>query len=178
MGAQPSQLLPQVLLFQIPLRLQREEQELTSLADGHVLLGSGTGAVTALDVTAKGSILAGDGTTDPVALAVGTNDYVLTADSSEASGLKWAAVSSGGGGDITSVVAGDGLTGGATSGDATLTLAVGQTTITSISNAGLKVGRDQHNLIDFGTTDNRIFFRVSDTDQIVLIDGAILPSHN
>jgi len=68
----------------------------TTLGDGYVLLGSGTGAITALDVTAKGSILAGDGTTDPVALAVGTNDFVLTADSTQASGLKWAAAAGGG----------------------------------------------------------------------------------
>ena len=70
----------------------------TTFTDGAVLLGSGTGAVTALDVTAKGSLMVGDGTTDPVALAVGTNDYVLTADSAEASGMKWAAASGGGGG--------------------------------------------------------------------------------
>ena len=63
----------------------------SSFTDGHVLLGSGTSAITALNVTAKGSILAGDGTTDPVALAVGTNDQVLIADSGEASGLKWGA---------------------------------------------------------------------------------------
>jgi trimeric autotransporter adhesin len=66
----------------------------SSFTDGHVLLGSGTGAITALNVTAKGSILAGDGTTDPVALGVGDNDQVLTADSGEASGLKWAAAGS------------------------------------------------------------------------------------
>lgn len=68
-----------------------------TLGDGFLLLGSGTGVITALDVTAKGSIVVGDGTTDPVALAVGSNDEVLTADSSEASGLKWAAASGGGG---------------------------------------------------------------------------------
>ena len=67
----------------------------SSLGDGHVLLGSGTGAVTALDVTAKGSVLVGDGSGDPRALAVGTNTHVLTADSGEASGLKWAAASGG-----------------------------------------------------------------------------------
>ena len=71
----------------------------SSLADGNVLLGSGTGAITALDATAKGSVIVGDGTTDPVALAVGSNDHVLTADSSTASGLKWAA----GGADFTGI---------------------------------------------------------------------------
>jgi hypothetical protein len=68
----------------------------STFTDGAVLLGSGTGAVTALDVTAKGSLLVGDGTTDPVALAVGTNAHVLTADSSEASGTKWAEAAGGG----------------------------------------------------------------------------------
>ena len=68
----------------------------STLGDGHVLLGSGSSAITGLDVTAKGSILVGDGTTDPVALAVGSNDHVLTADSSEASGIKWAAAGGGG----------------------------------------------------------------------------------
>lgn len=69
----------------------------TTLGDGYILLGSGSDAITALDVTAKGSLLVGDGTTDPVALAVGANDLVLTADSAEASGLKWAAAGGGGG---------------------------------------------------------------------------------
>ena len=62
----------------------------STLGDGFVLLGSGTNAITPLDVTAKGSLLAGDGTTDPVALAVGTDGFVLTADSAEGAGIKWA----------------------------------------------------------------------------------------
>lgn len=40
-----------------------------TLTDGGILLGSGTGAVTAMAVLADGSIVVGDGTTDPVALA-------------------------------------------------------------------------------------------------------------
>ena len=40
----------------------------TSLTDGGVLLGSGTGAVTAMTALGDGAIVVGDGTTDPVAL--------------------------------------------------------------------------------------------------------------
>ena len=39
----------------------------TSLTDGGVLLGSNTGAVTAMSVLADGEFIVGDGTTDPVA---------------------------------------------------------------------------------------------------------------
>ena len=82
-----------------------------TLGDGHVLLGSGTGAVSALDVTAKGSVLVGDGSGDPRALAVGSNDHVLTADSSEASGLKWAAAGGGGAWSVVATSEGSGVSG-------------------------------------------------------------------
>lgn len=65
---------------------------LSGLTTGHVLLGNSAGALTALDVTAKGSLIVGDGTGAPTTLAVGTNAYVLTADSGESKGIKWAAV--------------------------------------------------------------------------------------
>jgi hypothetical protein len=45
----------------------------STLTDGGILLGSGTGAITATAVLADGEILIGDGTTDPVALDVGGN---------------------------------------------------------------------------------------------------------
>jgi hypothetical protein len=83
-----------------PVEVAKGGTGASTLGDGYVLLGSGTSAVTALDVTAKGSILVGDGTTDPVALAAGTNDHVLTADSAQASGLKWAAAPGGGGSSL------------------------------------------------------------------------------
>lgn len=67
----------------------------TSLSDGHILLGSGNNAISTLDLTAKGSIVVGDGTTDPIALGVGGDGDVLTADSNETSGLKWATPSGG-----------------------------------------------------------------------------------
>ena len=67
----------------------------TSLTDGGILLGSGTGAVTALAALAKGAIVVGDGSTDPQALSVGSNGTVLKANSSESLGVEWAADSAG-----------------------------------------------------------------------------------
>lgn len=47
-------------------------------------------------VDAKGDLIAATAADTPARLAVGANDTVLTADSSTATGLKWAAVSAGG----------------------------------------------------------------------------------
>ena len=47
--------------------------EATTFTDGGILLGSGTGALTAMAVLTDGSIVIGDGTTDPVALAAFTS---------------------------------------------------------------------------------------------------------
>jgi len=68
----------------------------TSITANGVMIGNGTGAVTAVDMSTKGKILLGDGTGNPSLLTVGANDTVLTADSAEATGVKWA--SAGGGG--------------------------------------------------------------------------------
>ena len=40
----------------------------TTLTDGGVLLGRGTGAITAMSVLADGEMIVGDGTTAPVAM--------------------------------------------------------------------------------------------------------------
>jgi hypothetical protein len=47
-------------------------------------------------VDAKGDLIAATAADTPARLAVGANDTVLTADSAEATGLKWATPSSGG----------------------------------------------------------------------------------
>ena len=47
-------------------------------------------------VTTKGDLIAATGASTPARLGVGTNGQVLTADSAEASGVKWATAASGG----------------------------------------------------------------------------------
>ena len=96
-------------------------------------------------------------------------------------------------GDITSVVAGAGMTGGATTGAATVNVIGGdgitanaddvaitaaQTTITSVYNTSLKMGRDSQNLIDFATTDNKIILRVNNVDEVELVENALSPVTN
>ena len=68
----------------------------TSLTANGALIGNGTGAVTAVDMSTKGHLLSGDGSGNPSTLSVGTNTHVLTADSSTATGLKWAAAAAAG----------------------------------------------------------------------------------
>ena len=73
----------------------------STLTANGVLIGNGTSAITAVDLSTKGKLLVGDGSGNPSALTVGTNNHVLTADSSEGTGIKWAAVSASTPTDIT-----------------------------------------------------------------------------
>ena len=89
---------------------------LVGATDGKIVVADGSGApvavqaMTANDGTfkhevggieadisaiAKGGIVAGSGTGSMAIRTVGSNDHVLTADSSEATGMKWAAAASG-----------------------------------------------------------------------------------
>lgn len=65
------------------------------------IANGGTGQTTAVaafdalaPTTTKGDLIVNDGS-DNIRLAVGTNNYVLTADSTQASGVKWATVAAG-----------------------------------------------------------------------------------
>jgi hypothetical protein len=65
----------------------------STLTDNGILLGSGTGAITAMTAMAKGSLVVGATAADPTALAVGaTNGFGLAVDSGEATGLIWQAI--------------------------------------------------------------------------------------
>ena len=67
----------------------------TSLTTGAILIGNSTSAVTMVTQTTKGQILIGDGSGPPQMLGVGSNDEVLTADSGETTGVKWATAGGG-----------------------------------------------------------------------------------
>jgi hypothetical protein len=63
------------------------------------LAGGGTSGTVSLTLatTAKGDLIVGTGSGTASALGVGTNNFVLTADSAQATGMKWAAASGGAG---------------------------------------------------------------------------------
>jgi hypothetical protein len=83
--------------------------DITAVTAGTGISGGGTGGdvtitnsmATAID--AKGDLIAGTGADTFSRLAIGTNSQVLTADSTAATGMKWA-TPSGGGGKVLQVV--------------------------------------------------------------------------
>ena len=68
----------------------------STLTQNGILIGNGTNAITAVDMSTKGSIIVGDGSGNPQTLSVTTNNgYALVADSLSATGLAWSSISSG-----------------------------------------------------------------------------------
>ena len=89
--------------------------------DVEAFVNSTPGVVQNDIVDVKGDIIAATGADAVSRLAAGTDTYVLTADSGEATGLIWAAPTTG---DITGVTAGTNISGGGTSGTVTVNLAI------------------------------------------------------
>jgi|TARA_R110001606_G_scaffold11544_9_gene50037 hypothetical protein len=158
-----------------------------TIADGSLTLGSTAVTSTAaelnlLDALDRGSILYGNASGVTTVLGQGGPGTVLTSDGTD---ISWSAEA----GDITSVVAGTGMTGGATSGAATLNVIGGngitanaddvaitaaQTTITSIYATDLIIGEDSETAIDFGTA-NEIDFKINNTAELTLSATALYP---
>lgn len=80
-----------------------------SLVASDVGLGNVTNnaQVTQALLDAKGDLIAASAADTPARLAVGTNGQVLTADSTQALGVRWVTPGGGGGGSVNSVSAGD-----------------------------------------------------------------------
>ena len=161
---------------------------LASGADGTVLTGTGAGAVPAWESPTTGDItsvvagvgLSGGGTSGDVTLTLDISelstvtpadgDFFATLDSDGANEQKTtttalATLFAGAGmtasSSVLNVIGGDGIT--ANANDVAITAA--QTTITSVINASLALGRDADNQIKFGT-DDQIVFEVAGGDGV------------
>ena len=140
----------------------------SSLTDGGVLLGSGTGAITAMAVLSDGEMIVGDGTTDPVAesgATLRTSIGVGTGDSPQFTGIELGhasdtTVTRDSGGDLaiegnivyraggTDVPVADGGTGASTLTDGGVLLGSGTGAITAMA-----VLSDGEMIVGDGTTD-------------------------
>ena len=87
----------------VPSWVANDVGDITEVQAGTgISVASGTGPVpvitntVATEIDAKGDLVVGTGADTFSRLAVGTNTYVLTADSAETTGLKWAAPAAGG----------------------------------------------------------------------------------
>jgi len=90
-----------------------------ALSDAAAAQATADAAVPDASYTALGDILSGTGAGTYSALPLGTNTQVLTVDTTCSGGVKWAA---GGGGTVTSITAGTGLTGGTITSTGTIAL--------------------------------------------------------
>jgi len=134
------------------------DTDLMTLADG-VLTVAGEVDAVSLDISGDADI---DGTLEADAITV--NGATLTEFITDAVG------------GMVSSNTETGITVTFEDGDNTLDFALGssQTTISSLTNTSLVIGRDADNDIDFAT-DNTILFRADGADQIKLVNGALAP---
>ena len=145
--------------------------DITAVVAGDGLSGGSTSGSATLNVDLN----------ELTAAAVADGDFIPIIDTNDSNGSRKEAVHdlatlfAGAGMTATSsvlnVIGGDGIT--ANSNDVAITAA--QTTVTSVYNASLKMGRDSQNLIDFATTDNKIILRVNNVDEVELVENALSP---
>ena len=122
----------------VPAWINNDQGDITEVQAGTgISVASGTGPIPVVTNTvatafdAKGDLIGGTGADTFARLAVGANDTVLTADSSTATGLKWATASSGG---MTLL-----NTGGTTLSSTTTTINVTTTGYTKLEIIGINV---------------------------------------
>ncbi len=114
-------------------------------------------------LTTKGDLIVHDGA-GHIRLPAGTDTYILSANSATASGLEWIAAPTG---DITEIVAGNGLTGDATSGVATLAVGAGTGIIANANDIAVNVG-----------TGNNQIVQLDGTARLPAVDGSQLTNLN
>ena len=120
----------------------------TSLTDGGVLLGSNTGAVTAMAVLADGEMIVGDGTTDPVAESGATLRTSIGLGSIATQAANSVSITGGAVTGITDLVVADGGTGASSLTDGGVLLGSGTGAITAMA-----VLADGEMIVGDGTTD-------------------------
>tara|TARA_R100001129_G_scaffold155356_1_gene118289 strand:- start:247 stop:2013 length:1767 start_codon:yes stop_codon:yes gene_type:complete len=109
---------------------------------------------------ARGSILIGNASAATAELTVGSANYVLTSDGTD---IAWASATTG---DITGVTAGDGISGGGTSGGVTVAVDLGTNSGLEIDSNKLQIakGISQHDVPQFTSgVDDDDFLRVAGT---------------
>ena len=147
--------------------------DITGVTAGVDLSGGGSsGAVTlTLDFSELSTVTPADGDFFATLDSDGANEQktTTTALATLFAGAGMTATSA-----VLNVIGGDGIT--ANANDVAITAA--QTTVTSVYNASLKMGRDSQNLIDFATTDNKIILRVNNVDEVELVADVLQPTTN
>jgi hypothetical protein len=112
---------------------------------------------------ARGSLIIGNASAATAELTVGSANYVLTSDGTD---IAWAAATTG---DITGVTAGDGITGGGTSGGVEVAVDLGTNSCLEISSNKLQIakGISQHDTAQFGAgVADGDFLKISSTSVV------------